>query len=90
MGDTRPPDAVDRYGRFDPRYDDAVGADIEHPFDLSKVQIGDADERRRVAADRGPHVFENIVPVEVKPCSPASMTTQSSPRATAISVMLAD
>ena len=52
-------------GRFDPGDDDSVGADIEHPFDLSDVQVGDADKCRGVAADRGPHMFENIMPVEV-------------------------
>ena len=52
-------------GRFDPGNDDAVGADVERPLDQAAVQLGDADQGDRVAADGRPQVLDDFLPIEM-------------------------
>ena len=52
-------------GRFHPRHDHAVGSDVERPLDQPDVQFGHADQHHGIAADRGPNVFDDLLPVEM-------------------------
>jgi hypothetical protein len=52
-------------GRFHPRNQHAVGADIESPFDKSGVQLRNADQNDRVTADASTNVLDDLFPVEM-------------------------
>ena len=71
---------------FDPGDNYSVGANVEHSLDEPAIQFGDADERDGFAA-KVVRRCSTMCFQSRCPCS-ASMTTQSMPRATAISVML--
>jgi hypothetical protein len=52
-------------GRFDPRDDDAFGANIEGPLYQGDVALRYAYEHDGVAPDRRAHVLDDFFPIEV-------------------------
>ena len=52
-------------GRFDPRNHHAVGPDIERSLHKADVALGEPHQRDRVAANRGPQVLDDFLPIEV-------------------------